>query len=294
MKQLLWIGLLASATSADTALSSFEYLGSGACSVSAGCSSSSCVNSYFSRGTGRQYRSTNTETCAQDAMDAGAQGFTVPNDGYWCRLYPPQDPGLSDRTYCPQSGNCPAPSPYGYAGYDWQWYNYAGTSPILGVNPHSTLSCYRRTEPAPSENPTENPTEAPTENPTENPTEVPTENPTENPTEDPTENPTENPTEVCCKEITAECLSCLIGVTEEEFCDAIPCTLGCFEKPVCCEALTAECLSCQLGLTVEEFCNASPSTPGCEDSCREYRHKGSCRKQRNCIWKKVDKKCMTG
>jgi len=267
MKQLVWIGLLASATSADSALSEFEYLGNGLCAVTAaGCSSwTSCVNSYFYRDTDSQYRSTNTENCARDALDAGARGFSVKSDNGWCDLHPQQDPGLSNGARCPQSSNCPAPSPYGP---DWRWLTYGGTSPILGVYPSSSWSCYRRGAPAPSENPTENPTEVPTEN------------------------PTENPTGVCCKEINAECLSGLTGVTEEEFCDAFPGTLGC---TVCCKAFTAECLSCQLGLTVEEFCSTHSSTPGCtSDPCREYRHKGSCRKQRNCIWKKVDKKCMTG
>jgi len=275
MKQFLWIGLLASATSADTALSYFEYMGNGFCAVTAGCSSG-CVNSFFRRNTNR--KSTNTEDCARDALNAGAQGFSVESrTNSRCYIHPQQDPGLSDDTNCLPSSGCPARSPYGsYAGWDWEWEIQSGTSPILGIKSSSYHSCYRRIKPAPSENPTENPTQAPTENPTEVPT----------------ENPTENLTEVCCKEINAECLSGLIGVTEEKFCDAFPGTLGC---TVCCKAFTVECLSCQLGLTVEEFCSKYPSTPGCtSDPCREYRHKGSCRKQRNCIWKKVDKKCMTG
>jgi len=409
MKQLLWIGLLASATSADTALSSFEFVGNGFCAVTAGCSSYSCRSGFFWRDTDSQYRATNTETCAKDALDAGARGFTVRLDSRsTCCLHPKQDPGLVQSAYCPQPG-CPARSLYGdRAGYDWHWGIGGGTSPILGVESYTSYrECYRRTEPAPSENPTENPTEAPTKNPTENPTEAPTdpypalcgasgatmagsaqsviENietecicaemcsdepgcvywvwnikeltcalmdetatigasnpgsvsgelvsyptyeptegvPTENPTENPTEDPTENPTEVCCKEITAECLSCLIGVTEEEFCDASPCTLGCFEKPVCCEARY-----CQLGLTVEKFFS-SPLTPECTpvptenpsevptvnpaevptenpteiptespsevvDPCLEYIHKGACRNQSNCIWSKRDKTCTEG
>jgi len=315
MKQFLWIGLLASATSADTALSSFEFWGGGYCTYHPRCSSyHPCMNSFFFRGTDSQYRSTNTEDCAREALNVGAQGFTVSPST--CRLHPQQDPGLPNHFLCHQSPDCPAPSPYGsYGSSDWTYTAYL-TKPILGIWPQKNYSCYRLTEPAPSENPTENPTEGccealtaeclscqlgvtleefcTTSPSTPGCTPVPTEKPTENPTEDPTENPTENPTEVCCKETTAECLSCFIGVTKEEFCADSPCTRGCSKEPVCCEALTAECLSCQLGLTVEEFCNASPSTPGCEDSCREYRHKGSCRKQRNCIWKKVDKKCMTG
>jgi len=224
-----------------TALSEFEYFGNGACAVTAECSSMSCFNSYYERTTYSQYHSTNTETCAQDALDAGARGFTV-NGNSWCYLHPEQDPGLATWSSCPQSG-CPSPSPYGdYAlyGSDWKWFNNGGTAPILGTSPSSTSSCYRRARAI------ENPTEAPTENPTE----VPTENPTE----------------------------------------------GCVE-PVCCKAQTAECLSCYLGLTVEEFCILSSLTPGCTsvvDPCHEYSHKGSCRKQRNCIWRKLDKKCITG
>merc|ERR1712228_964010 len=129
-----------------------------------------------------------------------------------------------------------------YFGWDWSWEAKGGTSPILSVVPTSYYSCYRRIKPAPSENPTEVPTL----------------------------NPTENLTEVCCKEINAECLSGLIGVTELKFCDAFPGTLGC--TAACCKAFHAECLSCQLGLTVEEFCIENSSTPGCTlvDPCREY------------------------
>jgi len=66
---------------------------------------------------------------------------------------------------------------------------------------------------------------------------------------------------VCCAALTAECLSCQLRSTVEDFCVSSPSTQGC--PPVCCEALTAECLSCQIGLTVEKFCDASPLTPGC-------------------------------
>jgi len=393
MKQLLWIGLLASATSADTALSEFEYLGEGFCAVTAGCSSTSCRSSFFFRETYDYNQSTTPEDCAEEALAFGARGFSVLNNGFRCYLHPQQDPGLANYSTCPQSGNCPAPS---FWGPDWYWYNHGGSSsPILSFYPSSThpSTCYRRTEPEevdaclahPCQNggtctdvagggsdasgrtcactggftgdSCENETvhggwtswgscshtcgdygvryrsctnPAPTYggnycsgssseacNRTNCP--VPTENPTENPTED----PTENPTEVCCKEITAECLSCLIGVTEEEFCDASPCTLGCFEKPVCCEARY-----CQLGLTVEKFFS-SPLTPECTpvptenpsevptvnpaevptenpteiptespsevvDPCLEYIHKGACRNQSNCIWSKRDKTCTEG
>jgi len=97
---------------------------------------------------------------------------------------------------------------------------------------------------------------------------------------------------VCCDAFTAECLSCQLRLTVEDFCAQSPSTPGC--PPVCCDALTAECLSCQIGLTVEEFCVSSPSTPGCTpvvDPCLEYNHKGACRKQRNCFWSKRNKKC---
>jgi len=225
MKQLLWIGLLASATSADTDVGLVE---SGQCAA----------------------HITSMSECEDAAISLALGDITAVNDNQVRVSYDP---------------------PYCY---------FEGGSLKFNVNGSNTGSCSSSDKclcrgTAPSDNPTENPTEAPTENPTEVPT----------------ENPTENPTGVCCKEINAECLSGLTGVTEEEFCDAFPGTLGC---TVCCKAFTAECLSCQLGLTVEEFCIANPSTPGCTDPCREYRHKGSCRKQRNCIWKKVDKKCMTG
>jgi len=282
MKQFLWIGLLASATSADTALSSFEFWGGGYCTYHPRCSSyHPCMNSFFFRGTDSQYRSTNTEDCAREALNVGAQGFTVSPST--CRLHPQQDPGLPNHFLCHQSPDCPAPSPYGsYGSSDWTYTAYL-TKPILGIWPQKNYSCYRLTEPAPSENPTENPTEGccealtaeclscqlgvtleefcTTSPSTPGCTPVPTEKPTENPTEDPTENPTENPTEVCCKETTAECLSCFIGVTKEEFCADSPCTRGCSKEPVV-------------------------------DPCLEYSHKGACRKQRNCIWRKLDKKCI--
>jgi len=96
----------------------------------------------------------------------------------------------------------------------------------------------------------------------------------------------------CCVELTAECLSCQLAVTVEDFCNSSPSTPGC--TPECCVELTAECLSCQLALTMEEFCNASPSTPGCTqdvDPCLEYNTKGACRRKQNCVWSESNKKC---
>ena len=34
--------------------------------------------------------------------------------------------------------------------------------------------------------------------------------------------------------------------------------------PACCRAYTAECLSCQVGQTVEEYCQYNPQTVGCK------------------------------
>jgi len=273
-------------------LDMFEKVGHGFCMVTADCRGpqNSCLSDSFQRVTSDPtHRSINTETCAAEALQFGAQGFSVRYNS--CALHPKQDPGMTPTDVCPFTSTCPAPSPYGsYSSYDWWWSPEAGVGPILGfyhrISPQ--YRCYRLKDIDVCATGADDCHADAT--------------------------CTNNiggfdcacnvgysgdgkTCAVCCQENTAECLSCFIGVTEEEFCDASPCILGCFEKPVCCEALTAECLSCQLGLTVEEFCMSSPLTPGCTpvvDPCLEYSHKGSCGKQRNCIWKKADKKCMTG
>jgi len=80
----------------------------------------------------------------------------------------------------------------------------------------------------------------------------------------------------CCKALTAACLSCVEGVSEEEYCEANPDTVGCeasgavetgdaVDDPTpCCMALTADCLSCSAGVTIQEYCEANPDAIGCE------------------------------
>eukprot|EP01063_Lacrimia_lanifica_P025737 TRINITY_DN336_c0_g1_i1.p2 TRINITY_DN336_c0_g1~~TRINITY_DN336_c0_g1_i1.p2 ORF type:complete len:207 (+),score=85.26 TRINITY_DN336_c0_g1_i1:45-665(+) len=72
---------------------------------------------------------------------------------------------------------------------------------------------------------------------------------------------------ICCEALTAECLSCSEGITEEEYCAKNPDTVGC-PKP-CCYALTAECLSCAEGITEEEYCAEHPETIGCATPLKE-------------------------
>jgi len=66
---------------------------------------------------------------------------------------------------------------------------------------------------------------------------------------------------ICCKAMTAECLSCSAGSSVEEFCSANPTTSGC--PKICCQAMTAQCLSCSADSTEEEFCSVNPTTTGC-------------------------------
>lgn len=87
----------------------------------------------------------------------------------------------------------------------------------------------------------------------------------------------------CCKALTAKCLSCVEGVSEAQYCESNPATVGCEEESKekeeeipssevstpptpCCMALTADCLSCSQGLTVQEFCERNPEEIGCEDA----------------------------
>jgi len=72
---------------------------------------------------------------------------------------------------------------------------------------------------------------------------------------------------ICCKAMTAECLSCSADSTMEEFCSANPKTNGCpVDVKICCKAMTAECLSCSADSTMEEFCSANPKTNGCPEA----------------------------
>merc|ERR1719323_2635605 len=71
----------------------------------------------------------------------------------------------------------------------------------------------------------------------------------------------------CCRAMTAQCLACAAGVTEEEYCVQNPATDGCKSQPVekaCCRAMTARCLACAADMTEEEYCRMQPSTVGCK------------------------------
>merc|ERR1719192_2416298 len=91
----------------------------------------------------------------------------------------------------------------------------------------------------------------------------------------------------CCRANNAECNSCVLGISEEEFCASNPTVSGCevrlgkqrrfrradnSDDRECCRAMTAQCLSCSFGMTEEEFCVEYPETIGCAtaklgDSC---------------------------
>jgi len=191
------------ATGPFSALSAFEWIGTGDCASSGG------LSSYFWRATWDAFQSSGyLEGCAQDARQAGAQAFQVDNSGRWCQLVPHQHPGLSDHARCTGGGgNCPARSPYGCIGayeydedydYDgeqdsgndqgdnWQWMEQrGGVSPVSRVDPHNDDSnsldrwdCYRA-HPG------------------------------------------------CCSELTAMCLSCQYGVSLLKYCEKSPSTDGC-------------------------------------------------------------------
>merc|ERR1719414_2553071 len=74
--------------------------------------------------------------------------------------------------------------------------------------------------------------------------------------------------DACCEAMTAECLACAAGLTEEEFCVQQPTIDGCKSQPVvkkvCCRAMTAPCLACAANTTKEEYCKMQPSTRGCQ------------------------------
>jgi hypothetical protein len=97
------------------------------------------------------------------------------------------------------------------------------------------------------------------------------------------------PEPVCCKAMTAQCLSCAAGVSVIDYCRKNPgtngcpiiepmCALirckagtvciegkGCVKKPpVCCRAMTAQCLSCSAGVSIDEYCKENPRTAGCK------------------------------
>lgn len=79
---------------------------------------------------------------------------------------------------------------------------------------------------------------------------------------------------VCCQATTAECLSCVRGISIKQYCEEgnNSGTAGCEEKAtdansdrLCCSALTAHCLACNGGVSVDEFCSSPDHAdiPGC-------------------------------
>ena len=78
---------------------------------------------------------------------------------------------------------------------------------------------------------------------------------------------------------SAKCISCDLGISEEEFCkkeelkpDGLdPSVSGCKKYGNnCCQAIEAKCESCKQGLSEKEYCEKNPSTSGCEkyNCCR--------------------------
>jgi len=80
----------------------------------------------------------------------------------------------------------------------------------------------------------------------------------------------------CCDAELAECYACNEGVTDEEYCEKLPETPGCPDRPtVCCEAMIASCLACQEGVTPAEYCEENPHTEGCKITCDPLMGPGS-------------------
>ena len=80
-------------------------------------------------------------------------------------------------------------------------------------------------------------------------------------------------------DFSAKCISCDLGISEEEFCkkeelkpDGLdPSVSGCKKYGNnCCQAIEAKCESCKQGLSEKEYCEKNPSTSGCEkyNCCR--------------------------
>jgi len=101
----------------------------------------------------------------------------------------------------------------------------------------------------------------------------------------------------CCHDRQVRCYACKAGLTEEDYCQRYPSTVGCptsyncrtreawtaaktawccanmglgCEPRVCCHALIPSCLACKEGVTEEEYCLSHPDTAGCSTSynCR--------------------------
>lgn len=79
----------------------------------------------------------------------------------------------------------------------------------------------------------------------------------------------DGPVRFCCQAMSAPCMACMEGVTEDEYCLNHPDSELCGDRPAqliarpCCMALTADCLACAEGLTVEQLCATNPETAGC-------------------------------
>ena len=49
----------------------------------------------------------------------------------------------------------------------------------------------------------------------------------------------------CCEALTAECMSCSLGQTVEEYCQTITSPIeGCEDTPDCCTDKTVDCYAC--------------------------------------------------
>jgi len=70
----------------------------------------------------------------------------------------------------------------------------------------------------------------------------------------------------CCFGMTANCLACSEGMTEERYCAINPDTSGCKTEVElsCCRAYTAQCMACVAGITIEEYCHFKPHSFGCQ------------------------------
>merc|ERR1712072_1024266 len=71
----------------------------------------------------------------------------------------------------------------------------------------------------------------------------------------------------CCKALTAQCLACVQGVSQAEYCEEKPKIVGCKPPPedpkVCCDAIIASCEACKAGVPEKEYCSRNPRMNGC-------------------------------
>jgi hypothetical protein len=87
-----------------------------------------------------------------------------------------------------------------------------------------------------------------------------------------TEDTTTTAPPICCKAMTAACMACENGVTEEEYCASNPSTQGCATKacPADCNSWFDGCNTCTcnngaVGACTRKFC-ATPDEPKCLDT----------------------------